>query len=752
MKKRKLTWWVMGIPAVVLILILIIVRCEPEREGISRAVAAKSVALAVLSPEDLKKWKDEYGSSHFPAESLDEWYVPYLDYLYDGGYLDEEETPADEKHAEGRLTYGEAARIARTLSPSLEKSIKATKGNAKKPYPEKLWWLFYDTVLREKDSEGQVKKETLAIYGTPKNIPGAPAWTAYTSLGTLRFDGLNLDRYLDHELSAYVRGDEMIHVIGDQGQNTVYRNVWITDGDESEISVYLGDINRTIPFKKKSKKTEEIVHSLADLTMEDGRVAKVSLKKETITGKVLSVNEDAIEIEGYGPVPLDDEYKVLKIYGEIKRQKLSDILVGYETEEFVVAKGKICAVLSVRDLKADTIRVLLMDDGFKSLYHGSVRLLCDAPLQFTQGDFQQTIPAGKEICVSAGDGQCGGGRILLEPENGAEISVLSLNRAQGTPSYAGRLELIETENGLVLINELYLEDYLKKVVPSEMPAEYEKEALKAQAVCARTYAYMQLKSNTYSQYGAHVDDSTNFQVYNNIEPNGRTSEAVQETYGKMLLYEGSPVSAYYFSTSCGSTTNAAIWGSEPEDTPYLRALSLQPARKSLDLTDEEAFAAFIKQTDYPSYDASFPFYRWNVTTDGTILTAHIGGVGEVTEVKVAERGPGGVAQKLLVRGSEGERVIQGQNEIRAALGDGNLTIRRNDGKTSQGWSSLPSGFLTIEEDGVSDEGVKRFKIYGGGYGHGVGMSQNGAQGMAKAGIGYEEILKYFYDGATVGNL
>ena len=139
MKKRKLTWWVMGIPAVVLILILIIVRCEPEREGISRAVAAKSVALAVLSPEDLKKWKDEYGSSHFPAESLDEWYVPYLDYLYDGGYLDEEETPVDEKHAEGRLTYGEAARIARTLSPSLEKLIKATKGNAKKPYPEKLW-------------------------------------------------------------------------------------------------------------------------------------------------------------------------------------------------------------------------------------------------------------------------------------------------------------------------------------------------------------------------------------------------------------------------------------------------------------------------------------------------------------------------------------------------------------------------------------------------------------------------------------
>ena len=74
----------------------------------------------------------------------------------------------------------------------------------------------------------------------------------------------------------------------------------------------------------------------------------------------------------------------------------------------------------------------------------------------------------------------------------------------------------------------------------------EKEALKAQAICARTYAYMQLQSNTYSQYGAHVDDSTNFQVYNNTENSIQASEAVQDTYGKMLLYDGKPITAYYF--------------------------------------------------------------------------------------------------------------------------------------------------------------------------------------------------------------
>lgn len=752
MGKRKLISWVACIPLIVAVLIFIILYHEPEREGISRSVAAKSVVLAVCPPEELSAWVKEQNVSHFPAESLGEWYVPYLDYLYGNGYLDESDTPAKESVAEGRLTYGEAARIARTIHPSLEDLIRSTKKNEKKPYPEKLWWLFYDSVLKTADTEGQVRREILSIYGTPDNIDGTPAWTAYTSLGVVRFDGLSLDSLLDHELTVYMRGTDLIHVLEDRGQNTTYRNVWILDGDEKGITVYLGDIERRIPFGKKSGNTGELVHNLADLQMDDGKITKVALKKEILVGKVLSVQEDAIELEGYGFVPLDDECKVLKTYGKVERKKLSDILVGYDLEEFVVAKGKICGVLTVRTLHADTIRVLLMNNGFQRIFHDMVRISCEAPMKLTKGDSEWTLAAGEEFSITAGDGQWDGERIIIESTNQAELAVASLERGHGRPSYSGRLEVLETPEGLVLINELYLEDYLKKVVPSEMPSSYEKEALKAQAVCARTYAYMELQSNTYSQYGAHVDDSTNFQVYNNIETDGRTEEAVQETYGKMLLYEGQPISAYYFSTSCGTTTNTSIWGSEPENTPYIRCAALQPGRRSLDLTDNDAFASFIKGKDYPAYDSGFPFYRWNVTTNGRVLGANIEGVGEVTELRVAERGPGGVAQKLFVKGSEGEKTINGQNAIRAALGDASLKLKRNDGKTSEGWSSLPSGFLTVESAGTDDSGVKQFAIYGGGYGHGVGMSQNGAQGMAKDGIGYEEILKFFYDGVTIEEL
>lgn len=748
MKKWNMIRWILGIPVIVLTLILVILIFEPEKSGITRAAAAKSVALALLSPEELNAWEKTYGASRFAADEVGEWYVPYLDYLYENDYLDEAETPADREHAEGFLTYREAARIAEQLSGNLKRLVLANRRNGEKAYPAEDWWLLYDSLLKEADREGAVHTETVCIYGTPENIQGCPAWTAYTSLGTLTFYGLSLDSYVDHELSVLLRDGELIHVQKDKGQNTLYRNVWILDGDSQGLMVYIGDIQRRIPFRKNYKKTVELIGNLADLTMDHGKITKVSVKKERISGKVLSVQAGSIELEGYGTVPLDTEYKVLKTYGDVKRQQLSDILVGSENQEFIVAKGKICAAIKEREDAADRIRVLIMGNGFESRYHEKIEITCPGSIKKIQGDSETMLDPASVISVTSGDGTCSE-RLILEPQDGSELTVNSLVRAQGTPSYGGRLEILDTENGLVLVNEIDMEAYLKKVIPSEMPSSYEKEALKAQAVCARTYAFVQSRSNSYSEYGAQIDDSTQFQVYNNVDPDEKTAQAVQETYGKMLYYNENPITAYYFSTSCGTTTNASIWDSDPEDTPYLRCLSLQTARSRLSFASEEAFASFIKKKDFPAYDASYPLYRWNFRTNGTIIASHVGGVGKITGVSVTERGPGGVAMKLLVKGSEGETTISGQNAIRSALGDASLTLTLMDGKTSDGWSLLPSGFLAIEETGTDEQGVVQFRVYGGGYGHGVGMSQNGAQGMAKAGMGYEGILKYFYDGVTI---
>lgn len=117
---------------------------------------------------------------------------------------------------------------------------------------------------------------------------------------------------------------------------------------------------------------------------------------------------------------------------------------------------------------------------------------------------------------------------------------------------------------------------------------------------------------------------------------------------------------------------------------------------------------------------------------------------------MTERGTGGIAKKLKIYGSEGEKIVSGESQIRSILGDESLVYRKNDGKTQTGWSSMPSAYIAIDETARDEEsGLRTFTVWGGGYGHGVGMSQNGAQQMAREGNDYKDILTFFYEGAEV---
>ena len=142
-------------------------------------------------------------------------------------------------------------------------------------------------------------------------------------------------------------------------------------------------------------------------------------------------------------------------------------------------------------------------------------------------------------------------------------------------------------------------------------------------------------------------------------------------------------------------------------------------------------------------------FRWNVKTTSRILDEKIGGVGRITGLAVTERGPGGIARALKVVGTEGTKTFTGQSKIRSVLGNVNLEFVKNDGSTISGWDTLPSGFIYIENEGTDEDNVTAFTIYGGGYGHGVGMSQNGAQGMAKTGKSCMDILRFFYQGCEI---
>lgn len=398
-----------------------------------------------------------------------------------------------------------------------------------------------------------------------------------------------------------------------------------------------------------------------------------------------------------------------------------------EKEEENKKPGKISEKAQVLVQNPD-IRVLLMTDGYQNTVHPGVTLTSASGLVISYGEKSEECGNSEGFTIAPDDARFQEGAVRVRAKKG-EVTVSSLNRGYGNPSYEGVIELRTTAEGIAMINELPLESYLCKVVPSEMPSSYELEALKAQAVCARSYAYRQMEGYGYPEYEAHVDDSTAYQVYGNSAPSERTKEAVAQTAGEVVCCDGQIVTTYYYSTSCGRTTNTQAWGTAQSDANRYLA--------SVEVKGEEG-----------DYERELPWYRWEAAVPVQTLSNLIGlntgtDVGTLQSIDVLENGPGGVVVKIEAKGDKGSVIVETENKIRRALGGSGYQIKKQDGTEVNSGVLLPSAFFTIEKTGDT------FLIHGGGYGHGIGMSQNGANEMAKCGKDYKEILTLFYQEVTI---
>ncbi len=353
--------------------------------------------------------------------------------------------------------------------------------------------------------------------------------------------------------------------------------------------------------------------------------------------------------------------------------------------------------------------------------------------------------------------------------------------------YRGEIEILREEEGYVIINELPLEEYLYSVVPSEMPAGYPMEALKAQAICARTYACLHIMNPGYPQWNAHVDDTTAYQVYHSVEECETTTAAVNETRGQVLLEPNGTTLAqtYYYSTSCGYGSDAHVWRTMYSDAyPYIKSRHISRSATAVfhhnDETEsgalnEEEFDDYIKSVNKEDYEAQEGWYRWTycveeldaermlkmlqlryAVNEKLILTQRgdefvsqpIEELGKVYDIRISKREAGGVADELLLYTDLAVYKVITELNIRYILNDGTSLVQRGDGVTVEMNSLLPSAFISMElikEDGY----VTGYELYGGGFGHGAGMSQNAAKAMAQDGMMAEEILTFFFEDCIV---
>lgn len=492
------------------------------------------------------------------------------------------------------------------------------------------------------------------------------------------------------------------------------------------------------------------------------------------------------------------------------------ILQGMEAENSVSSGNAPEQKAPVVYTGEETIRVLLQNSDYQGIFHKEVKLSCDTEWELhygLDGELTERYAGGEEVLLdgnSAWFTECA--RIVLSPaEDGGRISLLSVKRSQGTPSYRGSMEIRKTGQGFVVINELPIEEYLYGVVPSEMPVSYPMEALKAQAICARTYVYAHLESPGYGEYGAHVDDSTGYQVYNNTAEKEEAIQAVQETKGEVVRLNGELVDTYYYSTSCGFGADERVWNpGEEKKVSYLTAASIsetamQQDQNSAEIPGTEYFTAqdmcrgdyfheFLHNPPETDFERQEPWYRWSITVESLdteslrkvlkerqeaepdrILvekngdkTEPVGSnagntgsnaedagewedIGRITDICIGKRGDGGIAESLVIKGEKKTVTVLSQYNIRAVLCAGGVTAVRQDGSKVELKMLLPSAFFEIESV-KEGENMIGYKLYGGGYGHGAGMSQNAARHMAEKGYTTADILLFFYRDCKIENV
>lgn len=374
-------------------------------------------------------------------------------------------------------------------------------------------------------------------------------------------------------------------------------------------------------------------------------------------------------------------------------------------------------------------RIVIRTNEFAEVFHPDMEISAVGGMTLRYGEESQEVAAGEIEKFIPDDPRFEDGedKIRITANDGGEITLHSIQRAYGTPSYAGTIELRRTEEGLVVINELPLEKYLCKVVPSEMPFYYELEALKAQAVCARNFAYKQIMNPGYPEYEAILDDSNaRYQVYGNCQEDAFVNQAIEETKNQVMRYKGRLVTTLYFSTSCGYTTGLEAWGTEEDEASrYLKSVEVKG--------------------DDGDYEAEIPWYRWEIRIPVETLSSQVSlntetDIGTIQDIEITKTGDGGIALEVRITGDKDTVTVETENKIRKALGGTGAEVVRQDGSVEPGTAMLPSAFFTIEKEGDA------FAVSGGGFGHGIGMSQNGANEMAKKGKNCEEILSlFFYD-------
>ncbi|MCL2566123.1 MAG: SpoIID/LytB domain-containing protein [Defluviitaleaceae bacterium] len=752
---------------------------------ITRALAARMAILLLNDRHTLAGLEREITYTDVDAH---QWFDRYINAAYVQGIMLGDEVnfrPLD------NLTVFEAQAILNRLVPDDPIRMRITDDNRNLPISYALWVQLYESLLESFSNAGVstgIREINMVVLADSSNNAQLPEGNIIADSGAYTGHGIDFSGFIDKEVRVFEKDGEILAVLGIVSDTPVIRGAYIVNIGSGSLTVFLGGAERTFIYTGNSTGA---VGNTASFILSDGTVNELTIYSDSFRDKILLHDASRIEFAERGMMPLCDNFRVYsEERGPVIWRGPRNIIVGSDMVRFYEDNGRVIAAVIERRPSPETIRVVIMDSDFREFIHEAVDITSTEPFMVLdiKNGTSRTISPGERLTLT--DPSTLSNRIFIEGDG--MFAIHSMRRSQGTPEYRGSLEISPGDGGFIIVNEIRLEEYLYSVVPSEMPISFGNEALKVQAITARSYAYNQFYANNFHRFGANVCDSVMSQVYNNIRETPESMRAVRETEGLVLTFNNAVISANFFSTSAGVTANnGEVWAqrpglSFPADTrPYLTSRRQYRNADFGDLTVEENMFAFIRNQNVQSYDSWSNFFRWNVEMtneeisasinanlrarynaaprliktlqpDGVFRARPVDTIGSLVNLEVVQRGQAGNIMVMRITGTENTILVSTEFNVRSLLmprqhvdGREAIGLTLGDGSVRENLGLLPSAFFVMERMTDGDGNILYVRFLGGGNGHGAGMSQTGVRGMTDMGRTFEEVLAHFYPGTVV---
>lgn len=757
---------------------------SPIKEGVvgdnapvTRAFAAKMLALSVYSRAEIESMDRNI---EFSDTNIEEWYDKYINAVYNAeimngiGHVNLFEP-------ESFLTLQQAQYIIDNIDSTNKIKIKITDETKGKPISMALWNELYEKML-ESTENAKIENINLVVLADSKVSGGIKENYAITDAGVFCFDGIDTDKYLNSQINVMRVDKNIVNVKEVISLEPTVESVYILGSDELSVDVFVGGVEKKFSHELEEEYIAGLEGTVANIKIDGDKLLSIEPCKNKITGCVKLVSNNTIELDNLSPFKVDKNFKLYSIEeGRVKSKEIKDIIVGSNESEFFLKDNIIIGGI-FNNVENGNVRVLLNNGN--SRVRDNIFLTSNEKFYIKYGTEIKNYNENEvvEFSENLNSDLFGENRIYINSEN--KRFVLKNTKEDEGVAISGTLEVSKRDNKFILINEREIEECLVNKFNAE---DINEEMHKALAVINRSIIYSEKYKNKLNEYGANMESS----MLSNVEANDATKKAIEDTKHIVIKYNNKIVSPNYFAVSCGVTANSGeVWAGTgtnayPSETlNYLKGKILLNKKVS-NLDENDEFLKFIKDSEIDSLEKDDSWFRWNfkmsaqelsnavnnnlrelssenspfvrvLTESGFFKKEKVESVGTVKNIEVTQRGKNGNVMEVKIIGTEKIVLIETDNVIKKVFAPKQFTENENpiilkkfDLSEVENMPALPSSFFAFEKTTDENENISEIIFYGGGNGHGVGMSLEYAKNMAED---WRGILEYFYEGITMENM